>query len=170
MSLLHSNPTTFLLVRHAQTSWNEKQRHTGSIEVPLSSHAESQIKRLTKKLVSFPIAALYSSPLSRCRITINPTAEIVSLPVSIRIELIERYLGDWEGKCPQDLSPTHPGYHFPDSAYTGQFRIPRAEPLEDLEHRIRTVLHELNTHHAGKTIAISTHSGVIWTILHRIVY
>jgi probable phosphoglycerate mutase len=169
MERTHPNPTTFLLVRHAQTLWNREQRHTGSIEVELSEKADSQIARLTKKIISQPVAAIYSSPLSRCQITIRPTAEILKLPIHIREDLIERSLGDWEGKSPVELLPLHPGYQFPQSAYNGDFRIPKAEPLEHLEHRIRTFLQEMHLAHPGSIVVVSTHSGVIWTVLHKIV-
>jgi broad specificity phosphatase PhoE len=165
----HPNPTTFLCVRHAQTTWNREQRHTGSSEIDLSEHALTQISHLTENLISYEITAIYSSPLTRCQKTIEPLAHKIGLPLIIRDELIERNLGTWEGKSPVELLPLHPGYQFPQSAYNGDFRIPQAERLEDLEHRIRTFLHEVHTALPGKTVVVSTHSGVIWTILHRIV-
>src|SRR5690606_22033161 len=61
------------------------------------------------------------------------------------------------------------GYQFPQSAFTGDFRIPNAETLSDLSERIRTVLQRIKVSNPGKTVLVSTHSGVIWTILHRIV-
>jgi len=161
--------TTLLFVRHAQTVWNKEQRHTGSSEVPLAKEAERQIAVLTKKLLHLPFDALYSSPLSRCQLTIEPLAEILSLKPAIRDDLKERHLGSWEGKSPTELLPDHPGYHFPDSAYTGEFRIPGAEPLEQLEQRIRDFIQEVQHKHPGQTILVATHSGVIWTIQHRIV-
>ncbi|MBU6388912.1 phosphoglycerate mutase family protein [Patescibacteria group bacterium] len=164
------SPTTFLFIRHAQTVWNKEQRHAGSTEVPLSDQAGHQIAKLTRKIgkAEVKITALYSSPLSRCRFTIAPLSRELHLPVTISDNLKERGLGDWEGRSPVDLAPLHPGYHFPDSAYTGEFRIPHAEPLEELEQRIRAFLNEVHDQHPGEQVAICTHSGVIWTIHHRI--
>lgn len=164
-----SLPTTFLLIRHAQTIWNKEQRHTGSTEVPLSDASEKQIIRLTRRLSKEPIHAAYSSPLSRCRITIQPTVEFFKLNLEIDEALIERNLGAWEGMSPIDLLPLHPGYEFPKSAYDGAFHIPQAETLEMLEKRIRHFLNRVHDEHPGETVAVSTHSGVIWTVLHRIV-
>jgi len=169
MGQFNASTTTFLFIRHAQTIWNQEQRHTGSSEVALSKEADHQISILTRKLLDLPIAALYTSPLSRCQLTIHPLAEILQVEPIVRDDLKERHLGSWEGQSPKELAPEHPGYHFPESAYNGDFRIPGAEPLEQLEGRIRDFIQELHGKHSGKTIAVSTHSGVIWTLQHRIV-
>ncbi|MEI6477816.1 MAG: histidine phosphatase family protein [bacterium] len=163
------DPTVFLLVRHAQTTWNKEQRHTGSMEVPLSPTAGAQIERLTRSLLKHPIAAVYSSPLTRCQLTVRPLVEQLGLKVHLDDRLIERDLGSWEGKSPADLLPTHPGYEFPKSAYTGEFRITGAETIEELEGRIRNFLSSVHEHHPGKQVLVATHSGVIWTAVHRIV-
>lgn len=160
--------TTFLFVRHAQTLWNQEQRHTGSSEVGLAPAAERQIALLTRQLIKEPIVAIYTSPLSRCVLTIQHVADILACTPELRNDLKERHLGSWEGQSPRELLPLHPGYHFPESAYNGDFRIPGAEPLEQLEGRIRDFLREVSDMYPGKTLLVSTHSGVIWTIQHRI--
>lgn len=166
---MHSAPTTLLLVRHAQTIWNREQRHTGSSEIGLAPEAENQIGQLTRRLLAYQPEALYSSPLTRCVLTIQPLADILQLPIDIHKELQERHLGEWEGHTPLELQPTHPGYRYPFSAYNGDFRIPGAEPLEDVQHRIREMLHTIAEHNLGKKSIVSTHSGIIWTVLHRVV-
>ena len=166
---MQSSPTTILLVRHAQTMWNREQRHTGSSEVAMSTEADKQIAILTKYLLGFNPQAVYSSPLTRCQITITPLAEILQLPIHTQAELKERHLGAWEGHTPTELLPTHPGYRYPFSAYNGDFRIPEAETLEEVQHRIRAILHLVAEAHPGQTTVLSTHSGIIWTVLHKIV-
>jgi broad specificity phosphatase PhoE len=169
MEIPSAQPTTILLVRHAQTQWNKEQRYAGSAEVPLAAEAAEQISELSEKLQDEPISAIYSSPLSRCQLTIGPTAKSLHLPITIKEELKERNLGEWEGKSPSELSLHHGGYHFPDSAYNGEFRIPHAEPLEELEDRVRTFLHTVANRHPGETIALATHAGIIWIIQKRII-
>ncbi len=83
--------------------------------------------------------------------------------------MIERNLGQWEGMSPADLQPSFPGYHFPESAYSEGFDIPGAEPLQNLTYRIQQALTAIHHRHKNETVAISTHSGVIWTILHKLV-
>ena len=161
--------TTFLLVRHAQTVWNQEQRHSGSSEVALSPVADQQIAQLTRRLLGEPISALYTSPLSRCVLTVQPTADILGLSPVVCDDLKERSLGTWEGLGPKQLAPAHPGYRFPQSAYNDDFQIPGAEPLKEFEWRIREFLRVASARHPGETVLVSTHSGVIWTMLCRLV-
>jgi broad specificity phosphatase PhoE len=163
-------PTThFLFVRHAQTVWNIEHRYAGSGEVPLAAESEGQIALLTERLRSEPIDAIYCSPLSRCLTTIRPTAEIHNLRIIKREELRERHLGKWEGHSPQEIHKTHAGYHFPLSAYDGTFRVPDAEPLEQLEHRLRSLMREMCEAHPGQRIVLATHAGVMWSLQAHIV-
>jgi broad specificity phosphatase PhoE len=158
-------PTTrFIFVRHGQTIWNHDHRYAGSGEVALSDDAQEQIRRVSKQLTTIPIDVIYSSPLTRCIDTITPTAKYHHKRILIREELRERNLGSWQGKSPSEIHPTHGGYHFPESAYNGDFRIADAEPMDELEHRVRTLLHELREAHPNQTVALATHAGVIWMV------
>ncbi len=161
----HHLPTTrFIFVRHAQTQWNNEHRYAGDSEVPLAEQSAEQIETLTRYLKDEEIDVIYSSPLSRCINTITPTATAHGLRIIIRNELKERHLGDWEGKLASEIHLTHTGYHFPTSAYNGDFRVPNAEPLEDVQHRLRNLLHELHESHPGQTVALATHAGLIWAL------
>jgi len=161
--------TLFVLVRHAQTRWNREQRYAGSSEVALADESAEQIEQLTAALAKLQFEAVYSSPLSRCQLTIAPVAKQHKLPVIIRPDLKERTLGDWEGKAAGELELHHDGYRFPISAYDGSFRIPGAEPLDALEHRIRTTLHELAEAHPGQTVLVATHGGLMYTLLKHLI-
>ncbi len=165
----HTPATRILLIRHAQTVWNVEHRYAGSGEVALAPIAEQQIAHLTERLKNERIDAIYASPLTRCLITITPTAENHGLRIIKREELRERNLGDWEGRAPREIHKTHDGYHFPESAYDGSFRVPNAEPLDELEARLRAILHEVVEAHPGQHVALVTHAGLIWMLQNRIV-
>lgn len=154
--------TTLLLIRHARTVWNTEQRYAGHVEVALAPEADQQIRILTKILIREPIGAVYSSPLSRCLLTISPTAEIFDLPIGIDQRLRERDLGAWEGRPASELQIEYPGFHFPESAYTGLFTVPGAEPLAAVTKRTESVLTEIAAKHVGMTVVIATHAGIIW--------
>lgn len=163
-----SSLTRLLFVRHGQTTWNAEHRYAGDSEVPLAPEATEQIARLTERLRYEPIDAIYSSPITRCLTTITPTAELHHLRIIKRLQLKERNLGDWEGQIATEIHKTHPGYRFPESAYDGTFRVPNSEPLDELEKRLRIVLHEVADAHPGQTVVMATHAGVIWTLQARI--
>lgn len=156
--------TTFLFLRHASTIWNVEGRFAGSQEVPLAPEAEIQIAQLTRQLLEVPLAAIYSSPLSRCVATIEPIARIKDLSIELCPELIERSLGRWEGKTADELSTT-----YPEGAYNPSIYIPQAEPLEHVELRLQHFLNQVTKDHPQQTILVSTHAGVIWTLLSRMV-
>jgi broad specificity phosphatase PhoE len=160
--------TQFLLVRHARTIWNDEQRYAGHQDVPLAPEADSQIRTLTRKLVHERIDAIYSSPLSRCLLTVAPIAEIMDLPIHLDVRLRERDLGSWENQAAADLAQQHPGFVFPDSAYTDQFVIPGAEPLESVKERMEAVLSDIGSHWSGSTVLIATHAGTIWAAENRL--
>jgi len=160
--------TTLLVVRHAQTIWNHARRYAGHREVPLSPDAADQIRRLTKRLEQESIQAIYSSPLTRAQLTVRPIAEILNLPLHIEDELKERDLGSWEGKSAEELIAHYPQFRFPESAYDGEFVVPEAETLEELEKRARVICGRLAEEHAGQTILISTHAGIIWALERKI--
>ncbi|HSI20383.1 MAG TPA: histidine phosphatase family protein [Verrucomicrobiae bacterium] len=161
--------TRIIFVRHAQTVWNKEHRYAGSGEVPLAPEAQEQIARLTERLSHERIDAIYASPLTRCLTTIMPTAEQRHLRIIKREELRERNLGDWEGHSPREIHKTHSGYHFPESAYDGSFRVPGSEPLDHLEQRLRAIIHEVVEAHPGQHIVLATHAGLIWMLQARLV-
>ena len=157
------------MVRHAQTMWNKEQRYAGSAEVPLAPESADQIAELTEQFRRRPLVAVYSSPLSRCQLTVAGVAESHCLVINLKKELKERNIGDWEGKSSSELALHHAGYHFPDSAYNGQFHINNAEPLADLEARVRKVLQEIGDRHEGLPVLVATHAGIIWAVQKYIV-
>ena len=154
--------TTFLLTRHALTVWNAEQRYAGHTEVALAPEAELQIRHLTHKLVLEPIGAIYSSPLSRCLLTVSPLAEILGIDIGVDRRLLERDLGAWEGRPASELELEFPGFHFPESAYSGQFVISGSESLDSVAQRTHAVLEEIAVRHPGTTVLIATHAGIIW--------
>lgn len=161
--------TRFLFVRHGQTIWNQGHRYAGSGEVPLSKESASEVAHITQCLKEVQVDAIYSSPLTRCIETITPIAKEHHRRIILREELRERNLGSWQGKAAEEIHPTHSGYHFPESAYNGDFRIPDAEPIEHLEHRVHTLLNELRDAHPDQTVVLATHAGVVWMVQNHIV-
>ncbi len=56
-----------LLVRHGETESNRLGLALGRADVPLNDRGRWQAQRLGSALVNAPLAAVYSSPLSRAR-------------------------------------------------------------------------------------------------------
>ncbi len=88
------------LLRHGRTDWNAAGRLQGRTDIPLSEEDRAHLRTLALP-PDWREAAILSSPLSRARETADILAEG---PVRIDPALIERHLGDWEGKRGVDLS------------------------------------------------------------------
>lgn len=99
MSLTNTNnrPTTFYLVRHAETLGNIEERLIGQSESPLTENGVKQAEELAKKLKDVRFGAVYASDLSR---SIH-TAQIIAKPHSIRINICKQIkelsFGKYEG-------------------------------------------------------------------------
>ena len=62
------------LIRHGETIWNQNHRYQGHTDVPLSKTGEWQAGLVAKRLKDEPLDAVFSSDLSRARVT----AEIIA--------------------------------------------------------------------------------------------
>lgn len=161
-----SNLTTFYLIRHGETDWNNKNILQGHTDIPLNEVGERQAKELAKTLNHIDFDLAFSSDLVRAK----RTAEIILLEKKLAVEvtkvLRERNFGKLEGG--------------PTDALHAQFALLKGlTPLERSQHRIDTdvetdeevttrlitFMRETAVTHPGKTILVGTHGGVLRTLL-----
>ncbi|MFI5935462.1 histidine phosphatase family protein [Actinoplanes sp. NPDC051494] len=93
---------TVLLLRHGRTTANAGGTLAGRQPVELDDTGREQAKRVGERLRELPLSAVVTSPLIRCRQTLE-----LALPgVSPRVDdaLIECGYGDWEGRPLQELA------------------------------------------------------------------
>ncbi|MET0422918.1 MAG: histidine phosphatase family protein, partial [Actinoplanes sp.] len=93
---------TLLLLRHGRTTANATGTLAGRQPVELDDTGRGQAERAGVRLRALPLAAVVSSPLIRCRQTLE-----LALPdatPAIDEGLIECGYGDWEGKPLKELS------------------------------------------------------------------
>ena len=93
---------TVLLLRHGRTTSNASGSLAGRQPVDLDESGSNQAKRAGERLAGLPLKAVISSPLLRCRKTVE-----IALPDAEIIEdegLTECGYGDWEGKQLKDLA------------------------------------------------------------------
>lgn len=128
----------------------------------LCRHAESgntaQAERLARTLSHMPLAAIYTSPLSRAADTAQCVAARHDLsPVVVR-DLREIDFGEVEGLQFED---------YPDELKTALLTAPASaffpggESYEDLRTRVVAALAELVARHDGETVAATSHAGAI---------
>jgi probable phosphomutase (TIGR03848 family) len=93
---------TVLLLRHGRTSANAAGTLAGRQPVELDESGRKQAERAGERLRELPVAAVVTSPLIRCRTTVE-----LALPgVTAEVDdgLIECGYGDWEGRPLSELA------------------------------------------------------------------
>jgi broad specificity phosphatase PhoE len=90
--------SVLILIRHGETDYvgNRLAGHLPGIH--LNHQGRQQAEALAHRLASFPLTAIYSSPLERTIDTAEPLARIHNLPIQILPPLTEINVGDWQGK------------------------------------------------------------------------
>jgi probable phosphomutase (TIGR03848 family) len=169
--------TTVLLVRHGLTATTGQLLTGWTPGVGLDERGRAQAKALGERLASVPLDAIVTSPLDRCRQTVE---EIVAArggragqdarqgkgdPV-VEERVGECKYGDWTGQPLNDLvkDPLWPVVQAHPSAV--RFPGPGGETMLDMQHRAVSAVREWNER-LGKaaTYLICSHGDVIKAIV-----
>jgi probable phosphoglycerate mutase len=141
-----------LLARHGETEWNRERRWQGQADLPLNETGRRQATELAAALADEPIAAIYSSDLSRARETAEIVAARVGSAVRTDPRLREVDAGDWAGR-PIELN----GAERP----LDVFAADRPEAFAEMVARVTTALREIARAHDGERVLVVTHGGPI---------
>ncbi len=96
---------TVILLRHGRSTSNTAGVLAGRSEgVDLDDKGREQAVGLIDRIGDLPIRALVSSPLLRCRRTLEPLAEALCLEPLIEERLAEVDYGEWTGRKIGDLT------------------------------------------------------------------
>jgi probable phosphoglycerate mutase len=126
------------LVRHGETAWSLSGQHTGRTEIALTTHGESQARKLAPRLRDINFAHVLSSPRLRAR----QTCELVGLAAVATIEpdLAEWDYGDYEGERSVDIRKQRAGWNvFRDGGPNGEMPEQVAERADRLIARLRAL-------------------------------
>jgi probable phosphomutase (TIGR03848 family) len=93
---------TVLLLRHGRTTANADGGLAGRQPVELDDTGREQAQRVGQRLRALPLAAVVSSPLIRCRQTVQ--LALPGLEPAVEDSLIECGYGDWEGQSLKTLA------------------------------------------------------------------
>lgn len=155
---------TILLVRHAQNNWVKKHRLAGwTPGVLLNDEGHKQAAALGDRLAHLPLAAIYSSPLERCRETAGYVAKLHDLDPLELPEMGEVRYGEWEGAEIKSLSKK-PEWHVV-QFFPSRFGFPEGETLRGVQSRAVNALEQLAARHATEMVAVVSHADVIKLVL-----
>ena len=154
--------TRIVAIRHGETDWNKDTRIQGQQDVPLNEMGRWQAQRVARALAcGEPIAAVYSSDLSRAFDTADAIARAAGLVVNTEARLRERGFGHFEGQTFTDLEN-----QWPEETARWRQRDPHwmpagGESLAAVRARVDDAVAELAAAHLGEQIVLVAHGGVL---------
>ena len=156
-------PTTRLLfLRHAEVEEAYHRVFGGRIDMAISALGREQAAKLAEYVARrFSLDAIYSSPMCRVRMTLEPLLARVPLAPIVDDDLREVDFGSWTGLRWDQISERFgvTAYDWLDSLERGA--MPDAEPEEMFRRRLERVLARIRAENPGKTVAVACHGGVI---------
>jgi probable phosphoglycerate mutase len=160
------NHTTILLIRHGETAWNAVRRLQGHIDIPLNDEGERQAAALARAMAAEPLNAIVSSDLQRAMQTAQAVAEHhVGVPQHTDPRLRERAYGVFEGQLYNDIERDYPADFALWQARDIDAVMPSgerfAESFRQFYQRAIAAIGHWAERHAGQTIAIVAHGGVL---------
>jgi len=153
--------TRLCLIRHGETDWNVVGRLQGWIDIPLNALGIRQAEAVATSLSPGDFDALYSSDLSRARMTANAIGAVLSLPVALDTRLRERNLGALQGLMPAEADTQFPAAYARLKARRPDYEPPEGERVEAFAQRVGEVLDVMLTRHAGQAVLLVAHGGVL---------
>jgi broad specificity phosphatase PhoE len=150
-----------LLVRHGESKGNTEMRLQGQGDYPLTDRGVRQSRLVAERLRHLSLAALYSSPISRARLTAAVIGEAAGLEVTELPDVQEYDFGELSGITYRELVEKHP-------EIVEQYRrgpdypsFPGGEDRETFRKRVCKALWGVAERHAGASVAVVTHAGPI---------
>ena len=153
--------TTVLLVRHGQTGSNINGFYMGWSNEDINDVGYTQAHCLSSRLVSLPIASVYSSPLKRTYTTATIIAKPHDLELKVLDDLIEIRLGDWEGLHMDEIGQRWPELWQQSRVDPSEITMPNGESFDEVTERAVRAFETIVAANQGKQAVIMTHDVVI---------
>jgi probable phosphoglycerate mutase len=162
-----ADATRLILVRHGETAFTRQGRYSGRGDVPLSDEGQAQAMAAAGRVagISRDVAAVVSSPLSRC----VRTAELISAgvggaTVAVLPDLIECDFGEWEGLTFAEVRERWPDEM---AAWLASTSVapPGGESFQAVAKRVRGAMATLQSSYPASVVVVVSHVSPIKLIL-----
>lgn len=160
---------TVILLRHGRSTSNTAGTLAGRSEgVDLDDKGREQAAGLIDRLGDLPIRAVVTSPLLRCRRTIEPLAELMCLEPLVDERLAEVDYGEWTGRKIGELAKEELWRVV--QAHPSAAVFPGGEGLAQVQARAVAAVREhdrrLSEEHQGDVLWVAcTHGDVIKSLI-----
>ncbi|MCZ8252390.1 MAG: histidine phosphatase family protein [Hylemonella sp.] len=154
--------TELILIRHGETDWNRELRFQGQLDVPLNATGLEQARRVAERLAAQPMDALVSSDLQRALQTAQALAQRAGhAEPALEAGLREQHFGMVEGLRVPEIQQQHPEAWAQWVRFDEHYAFDGGECVRDFHARVLAAVQGLAQRHAGQTVAVVTHGGVL---------
>ena len=150
--------TRVWLIRHGEPA-GDLNRCYGSLDVDLSAKGREQMAGVAAFLRDEPIAAIYSSPLSRAVDSAKFLADS-SRSIHLCAGLREIDFGEFEGLTYDEIAARYPDLYRQWMETPTEVRFPNGETFSEMRVRVIRAFEAIQRERAGQTVAIVSHGGV----------
>lgn len=159
--------THVMFVRHGETVGNSERIAHGQSESPLNERGVQQAEHTARFLRSWerPYHRVYASPLTRAHQTGQAISDSLSLPLHIHDDLMEGFLGDWEGITYEQLDKVKFARR---SIADDDFDGHNGESPNQLAQRMVGAIEMIRSSHPLENIIIVSHGAAISHALSRL--
>ena len=160
--------TCLIFCRHGETDYPEDRFYPsgseGEIEKEpgLNPKGLMQAQRLGKYFSELGLLnAIYMSPTLRTRQTMEPIAQGQDLPVAVLPDLMERRMGQWDGRTAEEIQREDQEGWKRWKTEPLTFTPPGGESLKDFGQRVVKAVGSIIDQATGQAVAVVTHVGPI---------
>ncbi len=157
--------TRFVLVRHAQSTWNAAGRWQGQADPPLSEQGRAQAEALALRLAAEGIEELVASDLRRAVETAELLGKTLGLPLRLDPRLRELDVGEWAGLTRLEIEARDPGRLERFEAGDPEVCAGGGESRSAMRRRVRAAAAEIARSHPDRCVAVVAHMGTVRALL-----
>jgi alpha-ribazole phosphatase len=152
--------TRIWLIRHGEPVEEARNRCYGSFDFELSAAGRMQMAQVSEYLKPEPVAAVYTSPLSRALESARIIAAAHSCPVEVMSDLREIDFGEFEGLQYDEIATRYPELYRQWMETPTEVRFPNGECFSGMRARVLKAFDAIQRERAGQTAAIVSHGGI----------
>ena len=159
--------TELILIRHGETDWNRELRFQGHVDVPLNAAGHEQARRLAERLAAErpEVGHLACSDLIRTQQTAQPSLQVLFPDARIDTltdsSLREQSFGLVDGMRVDDIKVEHADAWAQWLRFEADYGMPGGETTRQFHTRVMDAMRRIAQQHAGKTVMVVTHGGVL---------
>lgn len=127
--------------------------------IDLSDTGRAQAEATAQRLAGLPVAAVYSSPLERCRQTAEAVAARQGLAVTEMAGLAEADYGEWTGQKIETLRGTDLWKQV--QVTPSAVRFPGGESVREMQSRTVAAVEAVMAAHPGQVVVAVSHADPI---------